>query len=159
MLDPQQNGTRRNIDPALGHYFGEISVREFVLEVPADAQRDDLGIEMAALEELVEAPAACSPGPPFHEGIVEHLPQRAVCNRTVQVNIEICLLGQIWNGGPSPQDFLGVSYFVFPSTATKLDIRTRTRTLDSPSNALRAKRGRASTSLAKVEDDGRPKVV
>jgi hypothetical protein len=40
---------------ALGHHFDEISVRESVPEVQAHAQYDDLGIEMAALEELVEA--------------------------------------------------------------------------------------------------------
>jgi hypothetical protein len=55
VLDPAQNGARRDGDPALGHHLGEIPVREVVAEIPTDAQYDDFGIEMAALEELVEA--------------------------------------------------------------------------------------------------------
>jgi pyruvate/2-oxoglutarate dehydrogenase complex dihydrolipoamide dehydrogenase (E3) component len=41
-----------------------------------------IGIEMAALEELGKAQQLALA--PLHEGFVEHLPQRAVCNRTVR---------------------------------------------------------------------------
>jgi hypothetical protein len=58
-----------------------ISVLELVTEIPADAQFDDLGIEMAAFEAFCRGSAACSPGP-IHEGSVEHLPKEPIGNRT-----------------------------------------------------------------------------
>ena len=45
-------------------------------------QYDDLGIEMAALEKSARLSSLLIG--PIHEGIVEHLPQRAICNRTVR---------------------------------------------------------------------------
>jgi hypothetical protein len=91
VLDPAQNGARRDGNPALGHHLGEIPVRELVAQIPTDAQDDDLGIEMTALEKLRRGSAAAHQAA-HSRGIVEHLPQRAVCNRT------------LWQAFPSTAD-------------------------------------------------------
>lgn len=40
---------------AFGHHFHEISETELVSQIPAHAENDDLPLEMAALEKLVDA--------------------------------------------------------------------------------------------------------
>jgi hypothetical protein len=57
------------------------AVREFVLEVPAHAQHDDLAIEVAALEELFDSPQLAHKAS-VHEGHTELLLAALVCNRT-----------------------------------------------------------------------------
>jgi hypothetical protein len=50
-----QDGAWSDGDPALGHHGDEVTVRKFVLEVPADAVDDDLALKLASPEEIVEA--------------------------------------------------------------------------------------------------------
>jgi len=65
VLDPAQNGARRDGNPALGHHLGEIPVRELVAEIPTDTQ------------------AACSPGRPFTRDRRTSASMRG-CNRTLR---------------------------------------------------------------------------
>jgi hypothetical protein len=55
VLDPTQDGARCEGDTAFGHHRHEVSVREFVLEVPSHAEDDDLAFKLAPLEEILEA--------------------------------------------------------------------------------------------------------
>jgi antitoxin PrlF len=80
VLDPAQNGARRDGNPALGHHLGEIPVRELVAQIPTDAQDDDLGIEMTALEKLVEAQQLAHQAA-HSRGIVEHSADNSKSNR------------------------------------------------------------------------------
>jgi hypothetical protein len=48
-------GARCQGETAFGHHLDEVTVRKLVPQIPTLAQHDDLAIEMAALEELVEA--------------------------------------------------------------------------------------------------------
>ena len=59
---PAQDRAGCEGDTAFAIIATMFSVREFVLEVPANAKDDDRGIEMAALEDCGEAQQLCSPG-------------------------------------------------------------------------------------------------
>ena len=53
--NPTQNGRGIDADLPLGQKARDIARGELVLEVPAHGDDDDLGEEMAAFEELVQA--------------------------------------------------------------------------------------------------------
>jgi|SRR5665213_1826870 len=55
MLHPPQDGARCQGETAFGHHLDEVTVRKLVPQTPTHAQHDDLAIEMAALEEIVDA--------------------------------------------------------------------------------------------------------
>jgi hypothetical protein len=50
-LNPAENGTWVNLNPALLHHLSQVSVPDAVLAVPAHAQQDDLNRKAAALED------------------------------------------------------------------------------------------------------------
>jgi hypothetical protein len=55
VLHPPQDGARYQGEIKFGHHLDEVTVRKLVPQIPTQAQHDDLAIEMAALEEIVDA--------------------------------------------------------------------------------------------------------
>ena len=51
----------RQVNSALGHHLNEISKTELEPQIPAHAEDDDLPVEMAALEEFINAQHMGSP--------------------------------------------------------------------------------------------------
>ena len=52
-LDPAHDRRMRQGEPAFGHHLGEISKAELVSQIPAHAEHDDLPVEMAAFEKII----------------------------------------------------------------------------------------------------------
>src|SRR5580693_2062375 len=52
-LDPPHDRRVRQRKPALGHHLHEITKAEFVPQIPAHAEHDDLPVEMAAFEKII----------------------------------------------------------------------------------------------------------
>ena len=52
-MDPPHDRRVRQRKPALGHHLHEITKAEFVPQIPAHAEHDDLPVEMAAFEKIV----------------------------------------------------------------------------------------------------------
>jgi hypothetical protein len=70
----------------LGHHFHEISKAELEPQIPADAGDDDLPVEMAALEKIINAqhPGSLPPKTSFQQ----ICPASAVCTRAVDRAVE-----------------------------------------------------------------------
>ena len=54
-LDPTHDRRVRQGEPAFGHHLDEITKAEFVAQIPAHTEDDDLPVEMAAFEKFVHA--------------------------------------------------------------------------------------------------------
>src|SRR5580693_6700556 len=52
-LDPPHDRRVRQRKPTLGHHLHEITKAEFVPQIPAHAEHDDLPVEMAAFEKII----------------------------------------------------------------------------------------------------------
>src|SRR5271170_226684 len=59
-LDPPHDRRVRQRKPTLGHHLHEITKAEFVPQIPAHAEHDDLPVEMAAFEKIVNVQHAWS---------------------------------------------------------------------------------------------------
>jgi hypothetical protein len=46
-LNPSPNSSMRDIDTELGHYIDQVSIAEFVSEIPADTDNDTCAIKVA----------------------------------------------------------------------------------------------------------------
>ena len=49
-LNPSQDGSVGDIDTALGHHLDQVSIAEFVSEIPADTENDDCAIRVATMK-------------------------------------------------------------------------------------------------------------
>ena len=54
-LSTEHNRRVRWRNSAFGHHLDEVAKAEFVPEIPAHAEDDDLSVEMAALEKIIHA--------------------------------------------------------------------------------------------------------
>src|SRR5580698_7823290 len=52
-LDPTHDCRMRQGEPAFGHHLDEITKAEFVAQIPAHTEDDDLPVEMAAFENII----------------------------------------------------------------------------------------------------------
>ena len=54
-LDPTHDRGVRQGQPAFGHHLDEVSKTQFVPQIPAHTENDDLPVEMTALEKFIQA--------------------------------------------------------------------------------------------------------
>jgi hypothetical protein len=54
-LDPTHDRSVRQREPAFGHHLDEVSKTQFVPQIPAHTENDDLPVEMTALEKFIQA--------------------------------------------------------------------------------------------------------
>ena len=54
-LDPTHDRGVRQREPAFGHHLDEVSKTQFVPQIPAHTENDDLPVEMTALEKFIQA--------------------------------------------------------------------------------------------------------
>src|SRR5271163_3350504 len=54
-LDPTHDRGVRQGQPAFGHHLDEVSKTQFVPQIPAHTENDDLPVEMTALEKVIQA--------------------------------------------------------------------------------------------------------
>ena len=75
-LDPPHDRRVRQRKPTLGHHLDEITKTEFVPQIPAHAEHDDLPVEMAAFEKIINvqhawpSPANLSPNMRHSLGLI-----------------------------------------------------------------------------------------
>ena len=78
--DPAHDRRMRQRNASLGHHLHEISQAELEPEIPAHAENNDLSVEMAAFEKIINAQ---HPGPrPQTANLRQICPASAFCTRT-----------------------------------------------------------------------------
>ena len=84
-LDPTHDRRVRQREPAFSHHLDEIAKAEFVSQIPADTEDNDLAIEVAPFEEFVHAQHASQ----LHQELRgrEICSPSDLCTRTVAVTL------------------------------------------------------------------------